>query len=63
MNLVPPHLSLFVLGSLDFVHPKSLCAPSFLHFLIGAYPTLVARVFVGSLAFLVTDASLAILLR
>ena len=46
-----------------FVLPKSLCAPSFLHFLIGAYPTLVAHVFVGSLASLVTDAFLVIPLR
>ena len=63
MNLVPPNLSLTNPGSLVFVLPKSLCAPSFLHFLRGAYPTLVAHVFVGSLASLVTDAFLVILLR
>ena len=63
MNLAPPSSSLTVPGSLVFVHPKSLCAPSVLHFLIGAYSTLVAHVFVNSLAFPVTDAFLAIILR
>ena len=63
MNLVPPSLSLTVPGSLVFVHPKSLCAPSVLHFLIRAYSPLIAHVFVNSLAFPVTDASLAITLR
>ena len=63
MNLVPPSLSLTVPGSLVFVHPKSLCAPSVLHFLIGAYSTLVAHVFIKSLVFLVIESSLVIILR
>ena len=63
MNLIPPSSSLTDPGSLVFVLPKSLCAPSFLHFLRGAYPTLVAHVFVGSLASLVADAFLVIPLR
>ena len=63
MNLAPPSSSLTVPGSLVFVHPKSLCAPSVLHFLIRVYSTLVAHVFVKSLVSLVTDASLVILLR
>ena len=63
MNLVPPSLSLTVPGSLVFVHPKSLCAPSVLHFLIGAYSILVAHEFVNSLVYPVTESSLVILLR
>ena len=63
MNLVPPSSSLTVPGSLLFVHPKSLCAPSVLHFLIRAYSPLIAHLFVKSPASLVTDASLAITLR
>ena len=63
MNLAPHRSSLIIPSSLVFVHPKSLCAPKFLHFLMWDYLTLAARVFAGSLAFLVTDAFRVIDLR
>ena len=63
MNLAPHRSSLIIPSSLVFVHPKSLCAPWFLHFLMWDYLTLAAHVFARSLAFLVTGAFLVIDLR